>query len=55
MGEGRFPQEGAETSCRPKVGMPRADTFTRIQLNRETTEEQVVVYLGVSQGTIGEK
>ena len=29
MGEGRFPQEGAETSCCPEVGMPRADTFTR--------------------------
>jgi hypothetical protein len=33
-GEGRFLQEGAETSCCSEVGMPRADTFTRSTLNQ---------------------
>lgn len=34
VGEGRFPQEGAETSCCPGVGMPRAATFTQQPLNQ---------------------
>jgi len=33
-GEGRSPQEGAETSCRARVGMPGAATFTLFNQTR---------------------